>query len=229
MSKKLSIIIPVFNEEKTIGTVLEKVLLQEIGDWSKEIIVIDDGSIDKTEEEIGVFSEKIRILKHKKNLGKGAALATGFRVFTGSAVIVQDADSEYNPSDWPPMLKELDLHLEITAVYGSREMNPERKGYFLYVLGNKFLTFLINLLFRSNLTDAYTCYKLIRADFIRNTKIESKGFEVEAEITCKILKDKGIIKELPISYSPRSFKQGKHIRFKDGLVGIGTILKYWLK
>lgn len=229
MIKKLSIIIPVFNEEKTVEAVLEKVLLQETGDWEKEIIVVNDGSTDSTEEKISNFSKKIRILKQPNNLGKGAAMATGFKVFTGTAVIIQDADLEYSPSDWPLMLKELENNPEITAVYGSRELSPERKGYFLNILGVRFLSFLINFLFHSKLTDSYTCYKLFRADFIKNIKIESKGFEIEAEITCKILKNKGMIKEIPISYSPRSFKQGKHIRFKDGLIGLKTILKFWWK
>lgn len=229
MQKKLSIIIPVFNEEKTIGAVLKSVLSQETGDWSKEIIVVDDGSIDGTEKIINGFSEKIRILKHQKNLGKGRALATGIKAATGNAVIVQDGDLEYSPSDWPLMLNALENNPEITAVYGSREINSKRKGYFIYVLGVRFLTFLNNFLFRSNLTDIYTCYKLVRADFIKNIKIESKGFEIEVEITCKILKNKGIIREVPISYFPRTFLQGKSIRFKDGLIGLITILKYWLK
>lgn len=228
MAKRLSIIIPVFNEEKTIEAVLKKVLLQKIGNWEKEIIVVNDGSTDGTEKKIINFSNKIRILKHSMNLGKGVAIATAIKNYTGSAAIIQDADLEYSPADWALMLKGLDEDPSITAVYGSRELAPKRQGYFLNVLGVRFLTFLINFLFRSNLTDVYTCYKLIRADFIKTIKIESNGFEVEAEITCKILKNKGMIKEIPISYFPRTFKQGKHIRFKDGLIGIKTILKYWI-
>ncbi len=226
MSRKISIIIPVFNEEKTIKAILEKVLAQKIGNWEKEIIVVNDGSSDGAESAIKEFSGNIIILKNERNLGKGAAVAKGLKVASGSCVIIQDADLEYSPADWPLMIEELEKNPSLAAVYGSRELSPKRKGYFLNILGVRFLSFLINFLFHSNLTDVYTCYKLFRSDFIKNIKIESRGFEVEAEITCKILKNKGIIKEVPISYFPRTFKQGKHIRFKDGLIGLKTILKH---
>ncbi|MBU4466677.1 glycosyltransferase family 2 protein, partial [Patescibacteria group bacterium] len=164
-----------------------------------------------------------------KNLGKGSALRTGFGVATGEAIIIQDADLEYSPDDWPKMLAELEKSSDISAVFGSREMNPERKGYWHYVLGVRFLAFLINFLFKSNLTDPYTCYKLFRAELIKGILLESNGFEIEAEMTVKILKQGGKIKEVPINYYPRKFSEGKKIRVKDGLVGIWTIIRYWLK
>ena len=227
MNKKLSIIIPVFNEEKTIKDAIRKVLSQEIDGWQKEIIVVNDGSTDNTQKELENFLGLISIARHNKNLGKGTALRSGFAKCSGNAIIIQDADLEYSPSDWPAMLRKLEENPNITAVFGSRELNNKRKGYFLCVLGVRLLTFLVNFLFHSKLTDVYTCYKLMRADFIKNMKLESNGFEIEAEITCKILKDGGAIKEVPISYFPRTYKQGKHIRIKDEFLGIKTIFKCW--
>lgn len=223
---KLSIIIPIFNEEKTIARVLDRVLSQEIGDWEKEVIVIDDHSTDSTQQRLEPFWDRIRIFMHPKNRGKGASLRTGFEAAQGNAIIVQDADLEYDPADWKRLLQELEENPNLAAVYGSRELNPERRGYFLYVWGVRFLSFLVNLLFGSNLTDVYTCYKLLRASVVRSIKLESSGFEIEAELTCKILKQGGRIKELPIRYFPRSFKEGKKIRAKDGLKGVFTIIKY---
>ncbi|MDP2926823.1 MAG: glycosyltransferase family 2 protein [bacterium] len=227
--KKLSIIIPVFNEEKTIEKVLEKVLTQGIGDWEKEVIVVDDDSSDGTAQKLEPFFERVRVFKHGRNQGKGAALRTGFSAAQGQAIIIQDADLEYDPADWPRLLKTLEENPELSAVYGSRELNPERRGYWPYVLGVRFLTFLINLLFGSQLTDAYTGYKLFRGEAIKSINLESHGFEIEAEITVRLLKSGRQIKEAPISYRPRSFAEGKKIHAKDGLIGIWTILKYWLK
>lgn len=228
MDKKLSIIIPVFNEEKTVKDAVGRVLAQEIKGWQKEIIVVNDGSTDNTQEELKKIFDEVSIVRHIKNLGKGAALRSGLSKSSGDAVIIQDADLEYSPADWPAMLEELEKNHDVAAVFGSRELNNERKGYFFCVLGVRFLTFLVNFLFHSKLTDIYTCYKLMRRDFIKKIKLESNGFEIEAEITCKILKNRGVIKEIPINYFPRTFKQGKHIRTKDEFLGIKTVLKYWL-
>jgi len=241
-NKKLSIIIPVFNEEKTVADAIEKVLLQKIGGWQKEIIVVNDGSTDNTQKELDNFSArasdilrrsrsgyyKISIVRHDRNLGKGAALRSGFKAFSGDAIIIQDADLEYSPADWPAMLEKLEQNNDVAAIFGSRELSGARKGYFLCVLGVKLLTFLVNLIFGSKLTDIYTCYKLMRADFIKKTKLESNGFEIEAEITCKLLKGGGVIKEVPINYFPRTYRQGKKIGIKDELLGIKTILKCWM-
>jgi len=228
MIKKLSVIIPVFNEEKTIEAVLERVLSQKIGDWEKEIIVVDDGSTDDTEKKINNFAQKISILKNKNNLGKGAALIAGFKFSTGEAIIVQDADLEYSPTDWPMMLEALEDNPDVVAIYGSRELGSKRDGYFCYIWGARSMTFLVNLFFNSKLTDVYTCYKLFRADFLKKLEIKSNGFEADAEITCKTLKNNGKIKELAINYCPRKFERGKHIRAKDGLIGAKTILECWL-
>lgn len=230
INKKLSIIIPVFNEESTIEEIIEQVKNVPVFNYEKEIIVVNDGSNDKTGEILENIKEKydLIILRHNKNIGKGKAIRTGLKAVTGSAVIIQDADLEYNPQDWALLLKELN-NSNIGAVYGSRNINSKKRGYFHYVLGVKFLTFINNFLFKTKLTDIYTCYKLFPTHLIKSIKLNSNGFEVEAEMTAKILKKGLLIKEVPISYNPRKFKQGKKIRFKDGLIGIWTIVKYRFK
>lgn len=223
--KKLSIIIPVFNEEKTISAVLEKVLANKIDEIEKEIIVVNDGSTDKTKEIIQPFLSKITLLDFSQNFGKGNAIVQGLKKSTGDFVIVQDADLEYDIEDWQKMVLEIKKDKTISAVFGSREMQSQRKGYFHYVFGVRLLTFLINLLFGSKLTDSYTCYKLIKKEVLNKINLNSKGFEIEAEITCKFLKNKEKIIEVPINYFPRKFSQGKHIRAKDGILGILKIIE----
>ncbi|MFH1461095.1 MAG: glycosyltransferase family 2 protein [Patescibacteria group bacterium] len=227
--KKLSIIIPVLNEETTLVQILKQVYQAPSLDFEKEIIVVDDGSTDRS----GVILENLKdkyqliVLRHQQNLGKGEAVQTGLAAATGEAIIIQDADLEYQPEDWPKLLKKLESgQPEIGAVYGSRNINPERRGYFRYVLGVWFLTLINNLLFGAKLTDVYTCYKLFPANLIKSIPLESDGFEIEAEITAKILKKGYQIKEVPISYYPRKFQQGKKIRFRDGLKGLKTMIKW---
>lgn len=227
--KKLSVIIPVLNEETTLIQILERVAQAPSLDFEKEIIVIDDGSTDRS----GVILENLKdkyqliVLKHQQNLGKGEAIQTGLAAATGEAIIIQDADLEYLPEDWPKLLKELESgQSEVGAIYGSRNLNPKKRGYFHYVLGAWFLTQVNNLLFRVKLTDIYTCYKLFPADLIKSIPLESDGFEIEVEITAKILKKGYQIREIGINYYPRKFKQGKKIRFKDGLKGLWTMIKW---
>lgn len=222
--KILSIIIPAYNEEKTLAAILDKVLEQDFGDWKKEIIVINDCSSDKTEEIARSYLGRIRYIKHEKNLGKGSAIKTGLLAATGEAVIVQDADLEYDPADIKSLLDKFDTGFNI--VYGSRNMHPERHGYSHYVLGSKVLDWLTNILFWTRLTDVYTCYKLFETNILRQIGIESTGFEMEMELTAKALKKGYKIKEVPIHYYPRKFSEGKKIRAWDGLKGICTLLKY---
>ncbi len=225
--KKISILIPVYNEEKTIKKVVENVFKAETLGLKKEIVVVNDGSTDLTGEILNRIKTKfnLRVINLKKNQGKGAAIRAGLKQAKGDLFIIQDADLEYNPKDYKRLLKEYNNGFPV--VYGSRFIDKKRRsiGYLHYFFGSKILNFLINLLFKSNLTDAYTCYKLFSSDIIKNISIESNGFEFEAEITTKILK-KGIkIKEVPISYRPRTFKQGKKIKMKDAAIGIIVILK----
>lgn len=226
MNKKLSIIIPVLNEEATLEKVLEQVNLAPVFDYEKEIIIVDDGSTDRTAEILGNVKDKFNliVLKHEKIQGKGRALRTGFEKITGQAVLIQDADLEYNPNDYQNLLKVFEETGSV--VYGSRNINPDKRGYSHYVLGAWLLTKVNNLLFNSKLTDTYTCYKLFPSNLIKSISLKSNGFEIEAEMTAKILKRGEDIKEVPINYNPRKFKEGKKIRFKDGLLGLWTIIKY---
>lgn len=223
--KKLSIIIPVLNEENTLKEILEQVSQASVLDYEKEIIIVNDGSTDKTAEILENFKDKynLTILTHKKNRGKGRALRTGFKAVTGQVVVIQDADLEYNPNDYQNLLTVFEENN--STVYGSRNINPDRKGYSHFVIGVWFLTKVNNLLFNSKLTDTYTCYKLFPTELIKSIDLKSNGFEIEAEVTAKILRGNNIIKETAIRYNPRKFKEGKKIKIIDGLKGLWTIVK----
>lgn len=225
---KLSIIIPVFNEEETVAEIMKRVWETRTPGYDKEIIVVDDGSTDKTGDVLTDLNKKIDFifLRHKVNRGKGAAIRTAILSATGNFVLMQDADLEYSPGDYNSLLNSIEGNE--TVVYGSRNINPIKKGYFHYVWGVKILTFLINILFNSRLTDSYTCFKLIPTHLMRSMNLKSNRFEIEAELTVKILKSGYSIKEIPIYYDPRKFSEGKKINFLDGIIGIWTILKYWV-
>ena len=229
--KTLSIIIPVCNEEQTIDQVLREVTEQELPGWRKHIIVVNDGSRDMSSRVIETWAKRkdldwdITALAHAHNRGKGAAVRTGLGAAMGDAVMIQDADLEYHPRDIPALLTELQ-HSKITAIYGSRSLKSTGVGYWHYVIGARALTILTNLLFGSRLTDVYTGYKMFRLPEIYSYPLKANGFEFEAEITARLLKQKAIIKEVPISYSPRRFGQGKKIRARDGVIGAWTLLKH---
>ena len=223
---KLSIIIPVHNEEQYVKKVLEKVLAVPLT-CEKEIIVINDGSTDNTEKILEELVKKnnLKLFKHQKNLGKGSAIKTGITESTGNLIIIQDADLEYNPRDIPTLLEK--INKDTAAVYGNRDTKKWPKREYRYVLGAKILTMIINLLYGSKLKDVYTGYKLFNAEkidinLLKNLK--STGFEFEAEVTCKILSNGGKIVEVPIEYIPRNKKEGKHIGLKDAFKGFSTIL-----
>ena len=226
--KTLSIIVPAFNEEKTISEILNKIFQTDLSGWHKEVIVIDDGSTDHTRALLESMSGRIRLLRHKTNRGKGAAIRTGLSEATGEVILIQDADLEYDPKDYKILIKALEENRAL-VVYGSRNLGRTPGGYFHYLWGGKLLTFLTNLLFRSKLTDINTGFKIFRADLIKKIPIVSDGFEFCEEITAKILKRNIPIKEVSIHYYPRTFKEGKKIRFSDGLIGIWTILRYYFK
>lgn len=224
--KKLSIIIPVFNEEKTIQKIIELVFKVDILGLEREVIVVNDGSTDLTKKILTNLKNDFNfvLINLEKNQGKGMAIRKGLKYVKGDLVIIQDADFEYDPNDYKNLLKEISN--DFPVIYGSRNIKKKRNiGYFHYYLGSKILNILINILFKTNLTDAYTCYKLFPLDLIRNIEINSNGFEFEAEITVKILKMGIKIKEIPINYYPRTFKQGKKITIKDALIGMIVILE----
>lgn len=226
---KLSIIIPAYNEERTIEELLKKVSDVQIKGYEKEIIVIDDGSEDKTRDILDGLKNKIgfTFLKHPKNIGKGGAIKTGLKKVTGDFVIIQDADLEYEPKDYSLLLESIDKDYQV--IYGSRNLGKTQRGYFLFFLAGKTLTFLFNFLYGAKITDINTCYKLFRTDIIKNIGLEEDGFEFCEEVTARILRKGYKIKEVPINYYPRSFNEGKKIKFKDGLMAIWTILKYKFK
>jgi glycosyltransferase involved in cell wall biosynthesis len=224
---KLSIVIPCYNEAKTIRTLVERVRSSPYPD--KEIIIVDDCSRDGTRDVLRTQIEPMvdKILYHEVNQGKGAALRTGFAAATGDAVIVQDADLEYDPNEYPKLMRPI-LDGKADVVFGSRFMGGEahRVHFFWHMVGNKFLTLLSNMFTNLNLTDMETCYKVFRRDVLQRITIEENRFGFEPEITAKISKLNVIIFEMGISYYGRSYAEGKKIGWRDGFRALWAILKY---
>lgn len=224
---KMSVVIPVLNEEGTIAQVIKKVFHQK---GVSEIIVVDDGSFDSTPRILGKIKKLVnrsrpnclQVITHKRNRGKGAAIRTGLKYVSGDYVIIQDADLEYDPGEYQKLLKHA---LPELVVYGSRILANNPRAYARTYLGNVLISSFCNLLFETKLTDIYTCYKLLPTSIAKKLNLSSSGFEIEAEITAKLAKMGIPIIELPISYKPRSYEQGKKIRAKDALVGAWTLLK----
>lgn len=222
----LSVIVPCFNEIKTIGEVIENILKSTIN--PKEIIIVDDFSNDGSREYLKkIKNKKIKTIFHNKNLGKGKALSTGIDFARGQIIIIQDADLEYDPKEYPNVIGPI-LNGKADVVYGSRFQGgqPHRVVYFWHRVGNGFLTIFSNLFTDLNLTDMETCYKAFRSEIIKNIKIEEKRFGFEPEITAKISKLNCRIYEVGISYYGRTYKEGKKIGWKDGIRAIYCILKY---
>ncbi|OLE67500.1 MAG: glycosyl transferase [Acidobacteria bacterium 13_1_20CM_2_68_7] len=219
---KLSVVIPVYNEISTIRELIERVRAVPI---QKEIVVVDDGSTDGTRDVLlGMGSPDLVILYHQKNRGKGAALRTGFARVTGDVVLVQDADLEYDPSDYPRLLKPI-IEGKADVVYGSRfGGETQRVLFYWHYVGNKFLTTLSNMFTNLNLSDMETCYKVFRADLLKPLRLRSNRFGFEPEFTVKVARLGCRIYEVPVSYHGRGYESGKKITWKDGVSAIGCIV-----
>jgi glycosyltransferase involved in cell wall biosynthesis len=219
------VVIPCYNEEATIQSLVNLVLDSK---WVAEIIVVDDGSKDRSREILAsIDNAKVRVVLHDVNQGKGAALRTGFQHATSEFVIVQDADLEYDPSEYPIVLEPL-LDDRADVVFGSRFLSgrPHRVLYFWHSLGNKFLTLMSNMFTDLNLTDMETCYKCFRREVIQSITIEEDRFGFEPEITAKLAKSRVRIYEVGISYSGRTYDEGKKIGWRDGVRAVYCIVRY---
>jgi glycosyltransferase involved in cell wall biosynthesis len=229
-AKRLSIVIPVFNEAGTIGEVIDRVQAAPLPEGlEREIIVVDDSSTDGTREILRKYAStnSYKLFLHDRNRGKGAALRTGFAQTTGDIVLVQDADLEYDPREYGKLLEPI-LEGKADAVYGSRFMggDPKRTLFFWHYLGNRFLTILSNLFTNLNLSDMETCFKVFRGELIRKIKTRENRFGFEPEVTSKIAKSGARVYEVGISYWGRTYEEGKKITWKDGVRAIWTILRY---
>lgn len=231
MKKTLSIIIPVFNEEETVGEILKRVFQADLGNWDKEVIIVNDGSTDgskrKIQDSIRRLGEKVKFISHDKNLGKGVAIQTGLKYVSGDALIVQDSDLEYDPNDIAKLLKKLEEG-KAKIIFGARNVKVSKKEQILYVWGINLSTKLINLLYGSKLSDLYTCYKLYDSSCLNEVSAQSKSFEWDIEFVVKLLKKGHRIEEVSVGYSPRKFSEGKKIKAWHGLAGLWVIFKHRL-
>ena len=212
-----------FNEAGTVATLIDRVLASP---WCAEVVVVDDGSTDGTAKVLADLDEpRVRVITHDHNRGKGAALRSAFAHVGAAYVIVQDADLEYDPADYPVLLRPI-LSGRAKVVYGSRFLGPHRAMYFWHSVGNKLLTLLTNVLYDTTLTDMETCYKVFTADLLPGLRLRSDRWGFDPEITAKLLKRGHRIYEIPISYAGREFHEGKKITWKDGIAVFFTLLRY---
>ena len=222
---KLTVIIPIYNEVNTIHSILNRVLSTGL---AAEIILVDDGSSDGTRDLLPSLNDNkgIRVILHDKNQGKGAAVRTGIAAATGDVILIQDADLEYDPRDYPALLRPIEEGLA-NVVYGSRFLGgPRRAAMFWHMVANKLLTFVTNLLYNTILSDMETGYKVFRREVLQGIKLRANRFDFEPEFTAKILKGKENIYEVPISFNPRDYADGKKINMKDAFIAIWALLKY---
>lgn len=222
--KILSVIVPVYNEAKTIGKIIEKINSVEI---DKEIIVVDDSSTDESNRILREAKyDNLKVVHHTSRRGKGAAFLTGLSQAEGEFIVIQDADLEYDPRDYIKLLQEIRSG-SCDIVFGKR-FQKGYKGLVMHQLGNKALSMLLNFLFSSHISDYATCYKLARRETFKELGLEANGFDMDVEIVCKALKKKMRISEVPVYYNPRTYREGKKIRWRDGLWAMFYMFKYRL-
>ncbi len=223
--RKLSVIVPVFNERNTVAEIVRQMRAVDLP-VEREIVIVDDGSGDGTRDVLSQLADStVHVVLHPHNRGKGAAIRTGLAQVTGDLVLIQDADLEYDPDDWPKLLAPI-LKGRAEVVYGSRFTGERRNMLFLHWIGNRFLSLLTNVLYNTTLSDMETCYKLFDRELIDSIDLRSERFDFEPEITAKILRRGIRIYEVPISYSGREFDEGKKITWRDGVVAVKTLVKY---
>ncbi len=226
--KLLSIIVPVYNEAATVRELLARVRAVEVGPGlEREIVIVDDCSTDGTAEALVAEEGAPRtfVIRHPRNRGKGAAVRTGLAAASGDILLIQDADLEYDPRDYPALLRPI-LEGRAQVVYGSRFLGEHKAMYFWHSVGNKTLTLLTNILFDTTLTDMETCYKVFTAEVARSFRLRSERWGIDPELTAKILKRRHRIYEVPIAYNGREFWEGKKISWRDGFVVLATLLRY---
>jgi len=228
----ISIVIPAYNEEETIETLLHRLRQVEFDGLRTEVIVVDDHSTDQTLERLRRFGGGIRLIQHARNQGKGAAVKTGFEAARGDVLVIQDADLEYDPHDIPRVVEPI-VQGHADAVLGSRFLWQKPKfftrhgsPFFSHYIGNRLIIWLTNWLYGFHATDYEGCYKAFRADVIRATPVGADGFEFDNELICKLLRQKRRIREVPIHYHPRLYQEGKKIRWQHGVRMLWTILKW---
>lgn len=225
--KKISIIIPVYNEKDTLRDIIQKVEEAAFCGLEKELIFVDDASTDGSRDILAEFVQKYKVIRHEVNKGKGAAIRTALETVSGDIVVIQDADLEYDPNDYEKLLP-LILDNKADVVYGSRFLENQGNGSFMltHYLGNRVLTLITNLLYNVTLTDMETCYKAFKAEYIKGIKIVSDKFDFEPEITAKVIKLGARIKEVPVSYFGRLHAEGKKITWKDGINAIEALVRF---
>lgn len=236
---KLSIIIPVFNEEATVYTLLQKVLESELPiKIEKEIVIVDDASKDNSYRDSLLFKQKyndrlkIKLIKHNTNRGKGTSVMDGINLSTGELIVIQDADLEYDPGDFVKLIEPL-IKKNADIVYGSRLKHyplsffgKKKTPLISHYLGNKFLTIVTEILYQKKVSDMETCYKMFRKDVLKDINIKARGFEFEPEFTAKVLKKGYKIYEVPIKVRPRGYEEGKKISWRDGFIALWNLIKY---
>lgn len=223
--RTLSIIIPTYNEAATIDSVLTRVFSQKIPGWQKDVIVVDDGSADGTAAVLEKWQKKIRTIVLSRNQGKGAAVTKGMAEARGDVILIQDADLEYSPTDYPVLLAPFDND-RVSVVYGSRFLGAHLSTMFVYAMGNKFVTLVTNILYNTTITDMETGYKAFRKEAVRNLDIRARRFDFEPEVTAKLLRSGHQIYEVPITYYGRKFTEGKKLTWRDGVVALATLIRY---